>query len=289
MINHVLVRRCVVTVAISAALAGGSVVAAAPASAGLAGLHMISGNTANNSTNVKTKTLTCRTGEVAISGGAFLEGPGGAAVHIDRLKPAIGAGNASFEASASEWAANTGDPWLLRAYAICAPRPKGFSVVTAQSEPFDSPLRGALATCPKGKKLVGLGGRSYTEASRDVALTAVLPSADLTRVIVQSYEEETGETEDWTAEAYAVCADPIAGQHTVAVTAGPDSGAKVAGVGCGADQLHGVGAGTFNADRQAWYVGLYPTAGLVNGTALALEDPTGYAWNWYTTVVAICA
>jgi len=274
------------------ALAGLSVAAAGgpPAAAGGGELEFVSSSSLTDTDPTKSWFVTCPTGKVILSGGAFLFGDT-AGVHIDLLRPSPT--GAFFEAAASRTApARRRGEWQLTVYGVCAARPAGLVYVDpAQSDSYDSPLRTALATCPAGKTLVGFGGRAAVEPGRDVALTVVQPSADLTRVVVQSWSGEGGETDDWTAEAYAVCADPLPSAELVRTTAGPDAtDGKVAGSACPAGkQLHAIGAGIFNGAGQAWYAGLYPAADLQSGTAVATEDPTGWAGAWFVTSFAICA
>jgi hypothetical protein len=233
--------------------------------------------------------VSCPIGLVALGGGAFLIGDT-AGVHLDLLRPA--AAGAVFEAAASVTGRRPRGEWGLVVYGICAPRPAGLVYLDpVPSDSYDSPLRTALATCPAGKRVIGFGGRAAVEPGRNVALTVLMPSVDLTRVVVQSWAGEGGEPSDWTAEAYAVCADPVPGAEVVRTTAGPDaSDAKVATSTCPAGKhLHAIGAGVFNAAGQAWYAGIYPSADLATGTALPVEDPTGWAYPWFVTSAGICA
>jgi hypothetical protein len=265
-------------------------VAGPPAAAGGTGPQYVDSPGVVDTDPTKSWFVTCPRGTVALSGGAFLIGDT-AGVHLDLLRPALD--GTLFEAAASTTADRRGSgEWGLIVYGICAPRPAGLVYVEpAQSVSYDSPLRTALATCPAGKRLVGFGGRAAVEPSRNVALHAMLPSVQLDRVVVQSWALEGGEPADWTAEAYAVCADPLPGAVMVVTTAGPDSiGSKVTGAACPAAQhVHAVGGAIFNAAGQAWLPGLYPSADLHTATAIAVEDPTGYVGNWFLNAYAICA
>ncbi len=239
---------------------------------------------------VKTWFRTCPKGTVAVGGGAVLIGDF-AGVHIDMLRPA--ADGSLFEAGASTTADRRGRAeWGLIVHAICVPPPSGLVYVPpVPSDSYDSPLRTAVATCPTGKQLRGFGGRAAVEPSRNVALHAMLPSVQLDRVVVQSWALEGGETDDWTAEAYAVCADPVAGAAMVVSTAGPDSTAtKVATAYCPAgQQVHSAGGAIFNAAGQAWSPAIYPANDLHSASAVAFEDQTGYVGSWFLNAYAICA
>ena len=280
-------RRAAVVGACALGALAGAAVTATPAAAGLPGLEFVSDQTGSNTDSTKSKTVSCPAGKVIISGGAYLVG--GTGVHIDMLRP--DPGGTFFGAAASGQPARR-EAWRLIVYGICALPPPGLVYVPAvQSQSYDSPLRGALATCPRDTKLIGFGGRAAVEPGRNVALTAMLPSVDLTRVIVQSYALEGGETDDWTAEAYAVCADPLPNAQVIRMTVGPNpDDSKVAWSQCPSGTLlHAIGAGIFSAGGQAWYGGLYPAPDLHNGTAIAVEDPTGTNFPWYVTSAGICA
>jgi hypothetical protein len=282
-------RAAVVAVTALAAL-GSAAATGPPATAGGSDLEHVYSPSLMDLDPTKSWFVTCPRGKVVLSGGAYLLGDA-TGVHIDTLRPA--SDGSLFEAAASRTAPSRRQTeWQLVVYGVCAPPPAGLEYLPpVPSDSYDSPLRTALATCPAGKELVGFGGRAAVEPDRDVALTVLLPSADLTRVVVQSWAAEGGETDDWTAEAYAVCADPLPNAELIRTTDGPDdSNDKIATSICPAGkQLHAMGAGIFNAAGQAWYAGLYPAEDLQSGTAIPVEDPTGLDWNWFVTSAGICA
>lgn len=279
-------RLAVVALYALAALSGTGAVAA-PAGAAPPGPQYVHSSSPEDTDAAKSWLVPCPRGTVAISGGAFLGGDT-AAVHIDTLRPVLD--GQFFEAAAAAVPSRRQGPWGLHVYAICVEPPPGLVYLPAVWSPsYDSPLRTALAICPAGRQLLGFGGRAAVESGRNVALTAMFPAANLSRVVVQSYALEGGETEDWTAEAYAVCADPVPGMHVVQLTVGPDSvDNKYAAASCGVGHLRAIGAAIF-AGGQAWYRALYPQADLSAGIVLPGADPTGMAGNWWVNASAICA
>ena len=263
----------------------GSVVAATPAAAGVLGLQLVMDVTASNSTDKKVMGVPCPRGKMIVSGGAYVDGAEGE-VKVDRLRPVFH--GHYFEAAASEWARRTDRSWRLHVYAICAYPTPGLVHVAARSKSYDSPLRTAVADCPPGKQLIGFGGAAAVEFDRRVVLSVVLPSADLTRVVVQSWQELDGEPADWTAEAYAVCVDPVPGMFLAQNSPPPSSLDKAVGVDCGGKQLHAVGSGIFSGGR-AGFTGIYPGAApILGGTAITKEDPTGVDGDWYVYTAGIC-
>lgn len=281
--------RAAVVAATALATVGTSAATGPPATAGGSELEHVYSTSLMDADPTKSWSVTCPRGKVILSGGAYMLGDT-TGVHIDLLKPAPT--GTYFEAAASVTTSRRRGEWQLLVYGVCAPPPDGLEYVApVQSDSYDSPLRTALATCPAGKELVGFGGRAAVEPDRNVALTVLLPSVDLTRVVVQSWAAEGGETDDWTAEAYAVCADPLPTAELIRTTDGPDdSNDKIATSVCPAGkQLHAMGAGIFNAAGQAWYAGLYPAEDLQSGTAIPVEDPTGMDYDWFVTSAGICA
>lgn len=110
-------RLTAAAVTLLAALAGTAVLASPAHAAGLSGKERVTSATAKSTAPHKTHQVYCPTGKVAVSGGAYVDGPG--TVRLDLLRPA----GAYFEAGATS---TTGRPsWALHAYAICAYRRTG--------------------------------------------------------------------------------------------------------------------------------------------------------------------
>ena len=190
-------------------------VAPLPVVAGVSNLEFVQAESNSDSSSTKSVSVPCPRNKVALSGGAYINSLNGVVsgkVHIDAIVPyTIGLG--FVEATASEWADGADDAWSLIVLGICGDPPRGFEIVTGYSATDSNSVHSAIAECSNGKELVGFGGRASTASGYRVALTAIFPAAKRDRVLVQAYEEESGEASNWTTEAIAVCASPIAGMY----------------------------------------------------------------------------
>jgi hypothetical protein len=144
----------------------------------------------------------CGSGEAALGGGGQING---APNHV--------ALSAEFPLFGNRWqasslpAANFTGSWTVTAYAVCAPTPAGYQVVSANSSsgPTD-PIKVALVNCPAGKHLLSPSAATKVEAPAGVALQVVFPSPSLDQV--EAVAAATSPiTIDWKpAVAVAVCA-----------------------------------------------------------------------------------
>ncbi|WP_433165945.1 hypothetical protein [Kribbella sp. CA-247076] len=97
------------------------------------------------------------------------------------------------------------DNWHAIASARCGEPLPGLQRVSATS-PANSVSKSVTATCPAGKKVVGTG-HELLFGRGQVLLDDVVPSADLTSVRVEAYEDQDGTAANWSVTAYAVCAN----------------------------------------------------------------------------------
>jgi hypothetical protein len=283
------IRRPVLVGALGLGLLVKALIIAGPAAAGVANLEVVSGVTLQDSSSPKSISVGCPRGKMALSGGAYVEGGVNASqsVHIDGLVPYV-IGSGFLEATASEWAGGFDEDWRLHVYAVCGDRPKGFEINTAYSTTDSNFLHSAVAECTTGKKLIGFGGQASTAPGPRVALTGIFPAAHMDRVLVQAYEEEGGESNIWTTEAIAVCADPIPGMYVLPQSSLNDSTtSKFVGNLNACSQVHGYGFGIFGGG-QAWLTSLYFDEELQSAIAIAVEDANGYANPWYLIGLALC-
>lgn len=157
------------------------------------------------------------------------------------------------------------------------------SAVTA----FDSTTgKGATATCPSGKRVLGTGWK-VTGADGQVTVEQVVPDAALTQVGAFAREDGTGTALSWSLEVFAVCASVSGG--TVVMAAGVSSsqpktvpatcptGYKVTGAGFA---ISG-GAGEVHVDS------VEPAALLASVTVSAREDGA-YLPTWQLRAYAVC-
>ena len=261
-----------------------------PAVAGVSNLEFVQAESNSDSSSTKSVSVPCQRNKVALSGGAYVNSLNGVVsgrVHIDAIVPyTIGIG--FVEATASEWADGADDAWSLIVFGICGDPPRGFEIVTGYSATDSNSVHSAIAECSNGKELVGFGGRASTASGYRVALTAIFPAAKRDRVLVQAYEEESGEASNWTTEAIAVCASPIAGMYVVPTSSANDSeeGKFISG-DCSGDTLHGFGFAFFGRGK-VFLTGVWTDEALQLGNAIAVEDGNGYANPWHMIGHALC-
>jgi hypothetical protein len=278
--------RLAATGSILVGLTAGGVVVATPASA-VPGLTFVTAVSPLDSASSKEALATCPSGSRVLGGGGYIQG-GGRQVHLTRLQ-ALGSSD-RFAAGAEENGAYAGS-WRVYAYGICARAPAGLEYVTFQSPRDSNAYKQVHAKCSPGKRVVSAGARIYG-GNGDVVLLRFQPGLD--QVEVEAVEDEDGHSGDWMVWAHGVCADPLAGWELVSGATPTNSSDKVNSVGCPAGKrLHGFGS-AMNGESQAdWgeaiHAGAYPDAGLTTATTVVLEDVTGIANSWFTSIVAICA
>jgi hypothetical protein len=106
--------------------------------------------------------------------------------------------------TAQEDEIGTTDGWRAWAEALCAQPVPGLQRVAATSVGGSASVKEVIATCPAGKRVLGMGG-DIRRAHGEVLMTALVPNHDLTGVRVTAREDDTGTDASWYAVAYAVC------------------------------------------------------------------------------------
>jgi hypothetical protein len=163
-----------------------------------------------DSANAKSATVTC-------PAGTRVTGAGGEGASVDAagdewywapqaIRP--DAALTSVTVDARDAPGKAGDPaWQPRAWAVCAPPPRGLQRVaaTAESTP-DGELAAVSARCPAGKHVVGVGGE-VIGGQDQVGLEDLHPDAALTRAAVVGTRREDSSLLGWSARAYAICVD----------------------------------------------------------------------------------
>jgi hypothetical protein len=173
----------------------------------------------------------------------------------------------------------------------------GLQKVRAISAIDSSSSKTAIAYCPAGKRVVGGGGGLVWDLqhhTRDVVLTALMPVHPLTGADsyqVTAHEDQGGTTDTWWAESYAICADPIAGMHTVAKGGTYGSASlQLVQPSCNAGERV-LGTGGYIQDTGG-QVGIQVSRASTTGTSSYFqghEDADGYAGDWGELGYAICA
>jgi hypothetical protein len=161
-----------------------------------------------------------------------------------------------------------------------------------------SAFKSTTVTCPAGKKVLSVGGSAIgylgplTTWSHTI-LDSLTPSADLTAVTVEGYEDEVGTTEAWQVSASAICAYPRPNQQrisTTTTTAGPAD--KTSSVECPTGTIpYSAGGGLTGARGRAHLDRLVPhsESGLTGGDIDARTDQNGTTLAWTASVYLVCA
>ena len=174
----------------------------------------------------------------------------------------------------------------------------GIEEVHEFSESDSSSAKTVEAKCPRGKDVIGGGGGLVWDAqhqSYSVILTRLQPFHGWDNLrdsyIVGASEASTGETDEWSIEAVALCADPIAGLR-VERESGEFSSASAQSLEAHCDpgeKVLGTGAWLSLVNGEA---GLQVARASTTGDwsyAFFHEDPDGYQYGWYTAAYAVCA
>jgi hypothetical protein len=179
--------------------------------------------------------------------------------------------------------------WQLSGNEICTTPFPGQEIVS-NSTAQTSVNKQVTATCPAGKKVVGVAGEVVNGLGQ-VLLDDMRPSADLNSVVLNGLEDETGTSLSWGLTARAICANPPAGLERVSSTGALDSETtKGATANCPAGKnvlSSGYDLNTFNGEILLG--SLSPSNLLTQATASGIEDATGNPFNWSVTAYAICA
>jgi hypothetical protein len=167
----------------------------------------------------------------------------------------------------------------------------GLELELSGSGPPDSaPSHTAIAECPDGKGLLGLGGKSEGGGG-EVVLDAL--AADNDSVTVRGSEDEDGTNARWNVVAYAICADQGAGRGTT-FNEVPDSDSpkqRDFEGGCGLGRLvTGVGGEIpIGATGEVMLDGLIPSPELDNVLVRGIEDDNGTEGLWSLRPYRLCA
>jgi hypothetical protein len=180
--------------------------------------------------------------------------------------------------------------WRLSANAVCTTTLSGQEIVSNVTAQDSVAQKQVSVSCPGAKRVVGAAGEIFNGLGQ-VILDDTRPSADLTTVTVNAYEDETGTSQSWSLTARAICADPLPGLERVSASSALDSEpTKAATAFCPAGKnvlSAAFDLNTFNGQVLLWSVG--PDDHLTQATAAGREDATGNPANWSVTAYGICA
>jgi hypothetical protein len=268
-------------------------VAATPAHA-VAGVVLVTANSATDSATSKSATATCPAGTVIYGGGGHLFNvPQGDQVRLSGLRPLVTLlGLTGFRATATEDDTGYAGVWTVTAIAICGPVLPGWQVVWSTSPTTSNQWNSAAAHCPAGKKVISAGAE-VSNGGRDVVLQIIFPDAGLDWVSTNAYEDETGYVGSWEVTAYAVCANPLLGlQRVTGVETIEDSHVAAAECPPGYELLGlgGYAIGGAPSFGELYLSDLYPVdAAPWQAVMIGNEDQTGFDDDWITISFAICA
>ncbi|TDD58898.1 hypothetical protein E1263_17090 [Kribbella antibiotica] len=156
-----------------------------------------------NSSSEKLLTVACPAGTVTTSAGAAAS-DGGSLVLDDAIPSAD---LTTVTVDVFEAQAGRTDSWPASASARCGTPLPGLQRVAATSPTDSATNKSVTATCPADKKVVGTG-HEIINGKGQVLLDDVVPSADLTSVRAEAFEDQDGTPNNWSITAYAVCATP---------------------------------------------------------------------------------
>jgi hypothetical protein len=169
-----------------------------------AGLEYVSYQSGRSSSNYKQVHAHCSPGKRVISAGARIYGGGGDVVLL-RFMP----GQDLVDVEGVEDEDGYAGDWMVWGHAVCADPLPGLELVVSTT-PHDSSDKVDSATCPRGKRLHGLGGAMNGESTGDwgqARFTGAYPDAALTSATTIMLEDPTGIANEWFTSTAAICAN----------------------------------------------------------------------------------
>jgi hypothetical protein len=244
------------------------------------GLQRVARTSPSNSVN-KQVTATCPSGKRVLGTGGEITSPNGQ-VLLEDITP--NAGLTAVTVRGVEERLGNAKNWSVTAFAVCAQPVAGLERVSRETAKDPSAPKVGSAPCPAGKQVTGVAGE-ITSPVGTIVLDAVYPNADLTGAGMAAFEDESGNSVDWSLKTYAIC---VGTAERVALPVSLAQGSGGTSVDCSAGrQVTSLGAELAGARGQAsiWYLGIAsggPWAG-----ARADRDGTTAAWS--ATAYGICA
>jgi hypothetical protein len=265
---------------------------AVPLLPAITGMVKVEAPSPNNSAMAKSATVTCPTGKRLINAGGYIVG-GGGNVGMDDIYPDLAANSVTVTGKET-------DPldtnWWVSAVATCADEPAGLELISVPSSLTDSfYLKQATATCPIGKTLLG-SGATIEGGEGEAILDAVAPNggagSPATSVTVQAFESDPL-ADAWTANALAICADPLSGQQRVAASTVSGSANDGARAECTGQVATGSGAEIVGVTGEVVIDNEYPIDGSAvtapTATTVYGQEEDATTGSWYITAFALCA
>lgn len=283
-----IVQRGLVGLGAGALLLGGVQVVTQSAASALPGLSRQTATGAAGSKTEQSQTVNCPKGKKVLGGAGRIDGAPPGEVALTFASPVNG--GAGFTVSGAEDANGTTANWKITAVAFCSTPPEGLQYVQHTFTPGSTKSRWSSITCPKGKQIIGAGGRVAGGKGRAI-LTGVTPSEDGRTVTATAYEDEAGTTENWSVVALATCVKPTAGLEIVQAGTVQSSDVSIAAATLTCPEgkkLHGVAGEVTGGNGEVKLRELDGTAGS-EAVARAAEAPTGTDRMWSVHSFGICA
>jgi hypothetical protein len=272
---------------------GASVASATPASADpIAGVVRIEIASGLDATTPKSVVVPCPVGTKVINAGGYIS-TGNGKVAMDDIFPNEALTSVTITAKETDAYATA---WKVTGFATCATEPLGLEWNWVQSEEDSDDVKSVTAECTEGKTLLGTGA-TVRGGLGEVAIDEIKPNGGplvaATEVTVQAVEVDAF-TGNWTANAFAICADPLDGQQVISEETLAGSNNNGIRADCDPNQAAtGSGAEIVGHTGQVVIDDSYPTDGspILAPTATTVygmeEDGTGA--NWSIRGYVICA
>ncbi|GAA1661348.1 hypothetical protein ACFQY4_15855 [Catellatospora bangladeshensis] len=282
----ILRRVCTVAAATALALAGSAVVVATPAVA-VAGRVVVSATTPTDTAS-KIATVSCPAGTLLLGGGGdVVDGVG--RVRLYRVGPSVWGGQV-MEAGAHQdpQSGVAPVPFAVTVWAICGTGVTGHEIVNLRPAIPGYQLSGsASASCPAGKKVIGMGGGAHK--SLLALLTGIRVDSALSTVTVDWHRRPDNQEISGTAYVWAICVNPVPGQQRVSAQSATGTADKLVFAYCPfGTEPHAVGGGVEYGGDAAMLDAVAPVA--PNRVFVDARDTFfGAAVPWRAYAQAICA
>jgi hypothetical protein len=264
-----------------------AVVSAATPAQAVTGLAYVNAASASDSSAVKTLTIVCAAGKVAIGGGAYVTGATGD-VTIREIRPTLVGGVGRLVVVAEEDPDGFSGSWRLDATAVCIPTPAGLSYVSASMT--DPALVWATASCGEAKHIIGSG---YTVSATGAVKAAGAQIGTSNRAYISAEPSRVpGAVTPVTGTAIAVCANAaLPGLVDVQVETAQNSiDGKSAVATCPAGTVViGVGGDLFRFRNHTVIDDFRINPSSRSVTVTGYEDQFGNPDIWAATAYAVCA
>jgi hypothetical protein len=171
---------------------------------------------------------------------------------------------------------------------------QGLQIVTKASPASSDWWRSPDIYCPTGKKLLSLGGDTYTSddgAWGKLLFRGLIPNSTLTGGQSAAQEDKVGVSDKWILRTWAICANALPGLQLVTSTSPYSSASpRTWSVSCPVGKrVIGAGGTISGATRRVMIQEIRPNQTLEQVTVVASEDRDGTSSYWYLIAYAVCA